>query len=163
MDTQDAELRRRNASAEECDHETSAVGRPGGMEISGVMNTRTHKIQYCKHKKDDRGVVEGACTCDDFRHRGSRDGIPCKHLWLVMGTETDKVCEVDRVRNGIASLLSGLDREQLGLDADQATRIIELMQERLAPILAKSGDNRPEITTVSKPQTSASTPVSTGM
>ena len=158
MDTQDAELRRKNAMAEECDHETSAVGKPGGMEISGVINTQTHLVQYCKHKKDAPGEIEGACTCDDFRHRGSRDGIPCKHLWLVIGTDAEKVCEVDSVRNDIESVLSGLDGEQLGLDADQTARIIELMQNKLAPLLANAGNNRRKAVASSRPQTPASTP-----
>ena len=141
LDLPEAILRLEKARQEECDHEISGVGRSEGVEISGVLNTLTHRILYCKHRKSGM-VVQGACTCDDFRHRARKLGIPCKHLWLVMGTGGGGVCAEDRLKGDIARVLAGIEGD-MGLDAAQAAKIIGLMQDRLAPLVAKTREARP--------------------
>jgi len=138
LDLPEAVLRLNRARQEGCEHDISGVGRSEGVEISGVLNTETHQIVYCKHRKVSESEIQGACTCDDFRHRAGELGIPCKHLWLVKGTVRSQVSAEDRLKEDIARVLSGINREELGLDADQTAKIIELMQNKLTPLVTKT-------------------------
>ncbi|MDP7264738.1 MAG: vWA domain-containing protein [Candidatus Thermoplasmatota archaeon] len=143
LDLPEAVLRRNKARQEDCDHDISDVGRSEGVEISGVLNTETHQILYCKHMREGVDKILGACTCDDFRHRGRKLGIPCKHLWMVIGTEGSKLCVEDRLKEDIARVLTGIEGD-MGLDAAQAAKIIGLMQDKFAPLVARTRDERPE-------------------
>ncbi len=146
----EAVLRLNKARQVECDHEISDVGRSEGAEITGVLNIATHQILYCKHRKVGGNELEGACTCDDFRHRGRKLGIPCKHLWMVIGTGSSDLCAEDRLKEDIARVLTGIEGD-MGLDAAQAAKIIGLMQDRLAPLVTKTRGSPPKQSAVPIP------------
>ena len=89
-------LKRRwdRASAHRDDYKLEKITVPGKyreIEAIKVTNIRRGTVYLVRfYYEPGRKSGLGACTCPDFRDRGCRYHLPCKHILMSLRSENDK-------------------------------------------------------------------------
>ena len=128
-------LRKANARKEADHHNFSQAGNVEGAKVYGVLNATAGRMHYAKLKSGAMGRRFGACTCEDFRSNGSGLGIPCKHLWMILGVKDGRKEEHSEHRESVTQLLSLIDHKRLGIKDEQAAALLPIIREKLGPLL----------------------------